>query len=50
MIKPINAPKTVAVTGSVRNHPEYINAIMRQLIDLQSPLHSPTPTVAPVIH
>jgi len=47
---PIIQPDIRPVTGTVRNHPKYIHPTSRKLIHLQSPLASPTPTVAPAIH
>ena len=49
-MKPISEPEMSADAGSVMNQPAYIQATIFQLMVLQSPLHKPTPTVAPVMH
>lgn len=47
---PIKQPERVPTMGMVRTQPRKIHPVAFQLTALRSPLHRPTPTVAPVMH
>jgi hypothetical protein len=50
IISPIKHPDITPVTGNVISQPRYIHATSFGFMHLQSPLASPTPIVAPVMH
>lgn len=50
MSMPMMTPERVPTTGTVMIHPETIQARLRQLNALRSPLQRATPSVDPVMH